>query len=113
MNPLSSIPPTPPQGDPASSLKETVLSPQDSVNDASVSPSSPPMDVVSLSTSPQEVSNYLKQMSHIPDVREARIAHIQSAIDSNSYNISPEKLADTLLQELSSQPKDTLTSTDS
>jgi anti-sigma28 factor (negative regulator of flagellin synthesis) len=46
-------------------------------------------------------------MSQIPDIREARIADIQKAIDSQTYSISPEKLADSLIQELHSEPQET------
>ena len=112
MSPLSSISPTPPGADPSPPLKkEMVLSSQDSVKEASASSSSPPRDVVSLSTPPQEVSHYLEEMSQIPDVRQTRIAHIQKAIDSNSYVISSENLADKLLQELHSQSQETRPST--
>jgi anti-sigma28 factor (negative regulator of flagellin synthesis) len=71
------------------------------------------MDDISLSIPTQERSHYPKDMSQIPDVRQARIAPIQRAIDSNSYVISPEDLADKLLQELHSQPRETRPPTDS
>jgi len=63
------------------------------------------MDVVSLSIPNQEVFHYLEQMSQIPDIRQERIIPIQKALASNSYVISPEKLADKLLQELPSEPQ--------
>ena len=105
MNPLSSIPPTPPQADPPSSPQKTVSSSPDSVKEASASFSSPTIDPVSLSTPP--VSHYLEQMSRIPDVRQARITQIQEALASNSYVIPIENLADKLLQELPSEPQET------
>lgn len=71
------------------------------------------MDVVSLSIPTQAGSHYLEGMAQIPDVRQSRIAPIQQAIDSNSYVISPEDLADKLLQELHSQPQETRPPTDS
>ena len=111
MSPLSSISPTPPGADPPSPLKESVVPSQDSVKEVATPSSSPPRDVVSLSTPPQEVSHYLEEMSQIPDVRQTRIAHIQKAIDSNSYVISSENLADKLLQELHSQSQETRPST--
>ncbi|MDH4359925.1 MAG: flagellar biosynthesis anti-sigma factor FlgM [Nitrospirota bacterium] len=77
----------------------------DSVKGTSASSSSPSMDVVSLSIPTQEVSHYLEQMSQIPDIRQERITHIQKALASNSYVVSPEKLADKFLDELHSQPQ--------
>lgn len=70
-------------------------------------------DVVSLSIPTQEWSHYREIMAQIPDVRESRIAPIQRAIDSKSYVVSPEDLADKLLQDLHSQPKETRPPTDS
>jgi anti-sigma28 factor (negative regulator of flagellin synthesis) len=71
------------------------------------------MDVVSLSTLSQEDPHYVERMSQIPDIRQSRITPIQRAIDSNSYVISPENLADKLLQELHSQPQEPRPPTDS
>lgn len=113
MNPLSSIPPLPARADPSSPPKESVLLSQDSVKGAPSSSSLPSMDVVSLSLSTQEGSHYLEVMAQIPDVRQSRIAPIQRAIDSNSYVVSPEDLADKLLQELHIQSKETRPPTDS
>lgn len=107
MNPPSPIPPTLPKGDPPSSPKDTVLSFGDSVQMTSNASSSPSMEVVSLSTPTQEASHYLEQMPRIPDIRQERITHIQKALDSNSYVISSENLADKLLHELHSQPEKT------
>ncbi|MDH5698612.1 MAG: flagellar biosynthesis anti-sigma factor FlgM [Nitrospirota bacterium] len=108
MNPLSSIPPTPPRDASSSPLTETVLSSHDASNDASaISSDRARNDTVSLSAPTQEISYYLERMSQIPDIRQARIAHIQQAIDSQTYSISPEKLADSLIQELQSHPQET------
>lgn len=60
------------------------------------------MDSVSLSLPTQEVSHYLERMSQIPDVRQPRITQIQRAIDSQTYVISPEELAEKILGELPS-----------
>ena len=106
MNPLSSVPPTPQGADPSSPPKESVVPSQNSVKEVATSSSSPQIDVVSLSPPTQEASDYLKQMSQIPDVRIEKIMAIQKAIDSNSYDISPENLADKLLQDLHSQPQE-------
>ncbi|MDT3779735.1 flagellar biosynthesis anti-sigma factor FlgM [Nitrospira sp. MA-1] len=52
-------------------------------------------------------------MSQIPDVRQARIAQIQQAIDSQTYAIAAEKLADSLIQELHPHPQETRPATKS
>lgn len=101
MNPLSSIPPTPPRDASSSPLTETVLSSHNTSNDVSaLSSERAGDDTVSLPTPSQEISYYLERMSQIPDVRQARIAYIQKAMDSQTYSISAEKLADSLIQEL-------------
>lgn len=108
MNPLSSIPPTPPRDASSSPLTEPVLPSHDASSAVSAIPSDHARkDTVSLSTPTQEISYYLERMSQIPDIREARIADIQKAIDSQTYSISPEKLADSLIQELHSEPQET------
>jgi len=109
MNPISSIPPTPPRNATSSPLTEKVLSSHDASNDVSSlsSEDRPRDDTVSLSTPTLEISSYLEGMSQIPDVRQARIAHIQQAIDSQTYAVSPEKLADSLIQELQPHPQET------
>ncbi len=101
MNQLSSIPPTPPGNVSSSPPKETVLSSPDISNDVSaLAPNSAKDERLTPSTPTQEASSYLERMSQIPDVRQAKIAHIQKAIDSQNYAISAEKLADSLIQEL-------------
>ncbi len=65
------------------------------------------MDTVSLSSPTQEIPHYLEGMAEIPDVRPARITQIQKALDSHTYRVSPEDLADKILQELPSEPKKT------
>lgn len=104
MKPLSPVPPTPPRADQAFPPKENVLSSDNSTKHTSTSSEPPQVDIVSFSTSSQEVSHYLEHMSQIPDVREARISNIQRALDSNSYTISSENIADKLLREIHSQP---------
>jgi flagellar biosynthesis anti-sigma factor FlgM len=106
MNPLSSIPSTPP-GAPSSHHKNTITPAQDSMKDAPALPSSPPTDIVSLSFPTQDLSHYLEGMAQIPDVRQARITQIQKALDSHTYGISPEDLADKILQELPSNTAET------
>lgn len=108
MNPLSSIPPTPPGDASSPPPKETALSSPDASNDVSTLASSPAKgDRLSSSTPTPEISSYLECMSQIPDVRQARIAQIQKAIDSQTYTISAEKLADSLIQELHPHPQET------
>lgn len=111
MDPRSSIPPVPPVP-PGDSLslppKVTVLSSPDVRNDVSaLAQNASQDDRPSTSTSLREVSSYRERMSQIPDVRQARIAHIQKAIDSQTYAIAAEKLADSLIQELHPHPQET------
>ena len=105
---MSSIPPTPPRDAISSSLPEKVLSSHHVSNDVSGLSSDRAGDnTVALSTPTQEISSYLDRMSQIPDVRQDRIARIQQAIDSQTYAVSPEKLADSLIQELHPHPQET------
>lgn len=108
MNQPSSIPPTPPGNASSSPPKETVLSsPVVSKDVSALASNSAKDDRLSTSTPIREVSSYLERMSQIPDVRQAKIAHIQKAIDSQTYAISAEKLADSLIQELHPHPQET------
>lgn len=112
MNPLSSIPQTPPGEASLSPPKETVLSSPNVSNDVSaLAPNPAKDDRLSPAAPTQEISAYLERMSQIPDVRQAKIAHIQKAIDSQNYDISAETLADSLIQELHPHPHETRTPT--
>lgn len=108
MNPFSSITPIS-SGEASSSLpKETVLSSPDGSNEVSaLAPNPVKGDGPSPSTPTQEVTSYLERMSQIPEVRQAKIADIQKEIDSQSYTISAEKLADSLIQELHPHSQET------
>jgi len=108
MNPLSSIPPTPQRDASLPPMTETVLSSHDASNDVSVLSlkNSTKDAMLSHSTSSQEISYYLGRLSQIPDVRQAKIAQIQKAIDSQTYAIPAEKLADSLIQELHPHPQE-------
>ena len=106
MYPLSSIPPVPPGDRLALPPKVTVLSSSDVSNNISAQVSNPAKDDrQSTSTPIRERFSYLERMSQIPDVRQAKIAHIQKSIDSQTYDISAEKLADSLIQELHPHPQ--------
>ncbi|HBP89572.1 MAG: flagellar biosynthesis anti-sigma factor FlgM [Nitrospira sp.] len=108
MNPLSSHPATPPEDAPSSPHTKTVSSSHDAVKDISALPFNPVKDGrQSRSTPSQTISDCVERMSQIPDVREVRIAHIQKAIELQTYAISPEKLADSLIQELHPHPPET------
>jgi anti-sigma28 factor (negative regulator of flagellin synthesis) len=96
--------PTPPEADPPSLPEKIGLSFQHETKAASVPSSGPTPDVASLTIASEEVSQFLKQMPQIPDLRQARITQIQEALESSSYISSAEKLADKLLQELRSLP---------
>lgn len=108
MNPLSSIPPTPPGDTSSSPPKKTILSSCDASHEVpALAPNSPKEDRISPSTHIQEVACYLEQMSKIPDMRQDKIAHFQKVIDAQNYVISAEKLADSLIQKLHPHPEDT------
>lgn len=82
-------------------------SPDGNINGSAIA-SNPAKDERLLALTPTpEVFSYLEHMSQIPDVRQARIAHIQKAIDSQTYAIDAEKLADSLIQELHPHPQET------
>lgn len=108
MNQLSSIPPTPPGDAPSCPPKETALSSPDVSHEVSaLASNSAKDDRTSPSTPSRKVSFYLEEMSQIPDVRQDKITHFQKAIDSQNYDISAEKLADSLIQELHPHPEET------
>ncbi len=108
MDPLSSIPLVAPGDSPSLPPKVTVLSSPDGNSKVSAIASNPAKDErLSPLTPTPEVSSYLERMSQIPDVRQARIAHIQKVIDSQTYAIAAEKLADSLIQELHPHPQET------
>ncbi|GJL70009.1 MAG: hypothetical protein NPIRA06_26440 [Nitrospirales bacterium] len=108
MDPISSIPPVAPGESPSLPPKITVLSSPDGNSNLSAIATNPAKNEGLLPSTPTpEVFSYLERMSQIPDVRQARIAHIQQAIDSQTYVIFAEKLADSLIQELPPPPQET------
>lgn len=101
MNPLSSITPGSSVETSSSLPKGTVLSSPDGSNEVSaLAPNPVKGDGQSPSAPTLAVTSYLERISQIPDVRQVKIAEIQKAIDSQSYTVSAEKLADSLIQEL-------------
>ncbi|HNP62107.1 MAG TPA: flagellar biosynthesis anti-sigma factor FlgM, partial [Nitrospirales bacterium] len=94
--------------------KVTISSSPDGNSNVSAIGSNPAKDEGLLSlTPPPEVLSYLERISQIPNVRQARIAQIQQAIDSQTYAIAAEKLADSLIQELHPHPQETRPATKS
>jgi flagellar biosynthesis anti-sigma factor FlgM len=62
------------------------------------------LESVSISQAGKEISQYTEAMRHLPDIRQERIAQIQTALQEGTYTVSSEDLADTLIQELSNNP---------
>ncbi len=58
-------------------------------------------DTVSTSTAGQEISQYIETMAELPDIRKKRITQIQAALESGTYSVSSQDLADKLIQDLS------------
>lgn len=108
MSPPSSIPPTP-QKDAGSLVPyKSILPSPDATNDVPTASSNPAKDdMPSLPNSTQEISEYLKRLSQIPDVRQDRIVQIQEALNAQAYDVSAEDLADSLIQDLSPHPHKT------
>ncbi len=68
-----------------------------------VTPTSPSekSETITISLSSQEINQYTDAMAELPDVREDRIVQIQAAIESGTYSVSSQNLADKLIQDLS------------
>jgi negative regulator of flagellin synthesis FlgM len=54
-------------------------------------------DAVALSEHVKEVEKVRESLSGVPDVREDRVLALKQAIDSGSYVVSADKIADRLL----------------
>ena len=65
--------------------------------------STPPQqsENVSISQAGQEINQYTEAIAELPDIREERIAPIQTALKKGTYSVSSQDLADKLIQELS------------
>ena len=68
-----------------------------------VTPSTPPeqSETISISQTDQEINQYTESMAELPDIRKERIAQIQAALESGTYSVSSQDLADKLIQDLS------------
>ncbi len=103
MEPLSSTPSHAVQ----SSLSKEQL--QDSAKQKGIIEyQAPPQELesVSISQAGKEINQYTKVLSNLPDIRQERIAQIQTALQKGTYIVSSEDLADKLIQELSGNPSD-------
>jgi negative regulator of flagellin synthesis FlgM len=56
-------------------------------------------DKTDLSTEAQQFSMLSNQSSTIPDVRQDRVASLKAAIQSGSYNVSNQQIAQSMLQD--------------
>ncbi len=68
------------------------------------------LESVSISQAGKEISQYTEAMRNLPDIRQERIAQIQTALQEGTYTVSSEDLADTLIQELSNNSSDSSSS---
>ncbi len=98
MDPLSSTPSLPTKA----ALSQAAL-PASKQDRNKVTPSTPPeqSETVSISQTGQEINKYTEAMAELPDVRKDRIAPIQAALESGTYSVSSQELADKIIQDLS------------
>ncbi len=59
----------------------------------------PDEDSVNLSPISQELEAIQKEISLLPEIREERVNHIRQALNSGTYRISSEQIADRIIQE--------------
>ena len=62
--------------------------------EVSVNPGS---DRIELSVRSREIQHIDKLISSTPDIREAKVEQIRSAVESGTYNVKAEKIADKIL----------------
>ncbi len=67
---------------------------------------SQPSETVSISQTGQEINQYTAAMANLPDIRQERIAQIQTALEKGTYSVSSQDLSEKLIQELSTQLTD-------
>ncbi len=98
MDPLSSTP----SPSTKASLSQAALpsSKQDS-NKLISSTSDEQSEPISISPTSQELKQYTEIMAELPDIRKKRIDQIQSALESGTYSVSSQDLADKIIQDLS------------
>lgn len=59
-------------------------------------PSLVPEDKVSISTQSRDINVARGVIEDLPEIREARVAELKKAVDSGTYQVDAEKLADKL-----------------
>ena len=59
--------------------------------------SSPNLDRIELSTRSREIQHIEELIRSTPDIREARVEQIRSAIQGGTYNVKAEQIADKIL----------------
>jgi len=100
---LSSIPP----GSPSVSAQKAHLpltKHKDRPEGSTISKESEP---VAISQTGQFINQYTEAMALLPDIRQERITQIQKSLENGTYAVSPQDLADKLIQKLSDQLPDT------
>lgn len=60
------------------------------------------LESVSISQEGKEISQHTEALRNLPDIRQERIAQIQTALEEGTYTVSSEDVADKLIQELRS-----------
>jgi negative regulator of flagellin synthesis FlgM len=58
---------------------------------------SPGSDRIELSVRSREIQHVDELISSTPDIREAKVEQIRSAVESGTYNVKAEKIADKIL----------------
>ena len=53
---------------------------------------------VNVSATAQEILKVKKQISELPDVREARVQALKAQVESGTYNVSGEDIADLIIR---------------
>ncbi len=59
----------------------------------------PQEDSVRISSGAKEVQKITAEIQKVPDVREEKIRELQVAIDSGTYNVSGESVAEKMIKE--------------
>lgn len=85
-----------------STLSQTAL-PTSKLDKNTVSPSTTAeaSEPISISRTGQEIKQFIQAMAELPDVRKERIDQIQAALQSETYSVSSQDLAEKIIQDLS------------
>ena len=62
-------------------------------------PHSPTQDVLHVSSEQNEYNHLVSAIKQVPDIREEKVKKIKEALDSGTYQISSEDIADRIIQD--------------